>query len=293
MDDMYDIRGRKRDSNWTTMNRIIKGESVNRGCLYQGGWQAADKLDRMLEHNMGLVINCTINVEDPSWINQPDAPRYLRFPIVNDNMWNAYASNSTLESLQVLFARVDETLPCKNVMVHCRAGIHRAGTMATILCMRLLHLTPQDAIRHVRSKRAGTSIMGGCLAMVQQVFAEMERSRTHRPLQRLAGASGCSSRRLGWQGQGRLSASACARVRLPGTPQHRPCAIFEAFVGGCARSLSGWQGHCIPSEDAGWELRWKLLAAALAGNRSGTTATTSQVEGQRSRPLQKARREWQ
>ena len=181
MDDMYDIRGRKRGANWTTMNRIIMGESVNRGCLYQGGWLAAGDLDRMRDHNMGLVINCTINVEDPPWINHPDAPRYLRFPIVNGNMWNAYDSNSTLESLQGLFARVDETLRCQNVMVQCRAGIHRAGTMATILCMRLLHLTPQDAIRHVRHKRAGTQIMGGCLAMVQQVFAEMERSRTPLP----------------------------------------------------------------------------------------------------------------
>ena len=53
--------------------------------------------------------------------------------------------------------------------------------MASILCMHLLHLTPQDAIRHVRHKRAGPPIVGGCLAMVQQVFAEMERSRTPLP----------------------------------------------------------------------------------------------------------------
>ena len=167
----------------------------------------------MLDHNMGLVINCTINVEDPSWINHPDAPRYLRFPIVNDNMWNAYASNSTLESLQVLFARVDETLPCRNVMVHCRAGIHRAGTVATILCMRLLHLTPQDAIRHVRSKRAGTSIMGDCLAMVQQVFAEMERSST--PLPAAPAAS-------------RTPPKAVPRVRLNPAPRWPPPELARA-----------------------------------------------------------------
>ena len=286
MDDMYDIRGRKRGANWTTMNRIIRGESVNEGCLYQGGWLAAGDLERMRDHNMGLVINCTINVEDPPWINQPDAPRYLRFPIVNRDMWNAYDSNSTLEALKGLFGMVDETLRCQNVMVQCRAGIHRAGTMASILCMHLLHLTPQDAIRHVRHKRAGPPIVGGCLAMVQQVFAEMERSRP--PLPAAPAAP-------------RTPPKAVPRVRLNPAPRWPPPelaraaakAVFEAFVGGCARSLSGWQGHCIPSEDAGWELRWKLLAAALAGNRSGTTATTSQVEGQRSRPLQKARREWQ
>ena len=98
-------------------------------------------------------------------------PDYEFFPIYG----------ASLSELQPLFRRIEDTLfnQRQSVMIHCRAGAHRAGTMGVILAMYFLHLNPSDAQRHVRRRRSATRIVGKNLEIVYQVAAEMERARQH------------------------------------------------------------------------------------------------------------------
>ena len=59
-------------------------------------------------------------------------------------------------------------------MIHCRAGIHRAGTMGVILAMEFLNLNAKDALRHVQKHRRDTRVLGQLWALVLRVAEKMK-----------------------------------------------------------------------------------------------------------------------
>jgi protein-tyrosine phosphatase len=61
-----------------------------------------------------------------------------------------------------------------NLLVHCAAGIGRAGTTAVAICM-LLGMSPDDALTHVRSHRP----MAGPEAGAQDEFIQLLGWRNH------------------------------------------------------------------------------------------------------------------
>ena len=82
---------------------------------------------------------------------------------------------SILQLLEPVFNEVRSFLAMgKNVMIHCKAGIHRAGTMGVILAMKFLNLNAKDALRHVRQRRRKTCVLGQLWALVLRVAEEME-----------------------------------------------------------------------------------------------------------------------
>ena len=108
-------------------------------------------------------------------------PDYEVFPIYGGPLTDGLDRGQGLRALQPLFRRIEDTLrnQRQSVMIHCRAGAHRAGTMGVILAMYFLHLNLSDAQRHVRRRRSATHIVGKNLEIVYQVAAEMERAGQH------------------------------------------------------------------------------------------------------------------
>ena len=178
-DDQYDQRGQRQRNNHETMHRIIHFEQYS-ASIFQGGWAAAHDQERLEYHNIGFVINCTANVPYPEWMHQRGTPAYDRFPIYGGPLTSALIARNALGVLEPLFHRIEETLRNQqSVIIHCRAGAHRAGAMGVILAMYFHHLNPSDAQRHVRRRRSATHIVGQNLSIVYQVAAEMERARQH------------------------------------------------------------------------------------------------------------------
>ena len=84
---------------------------------------------------MGIthVVNCTDNM--PQYHEKDRGPNkitYLRFPT---SFWKQYEADLT-KFIRPLFNFVDEALAKGgNVLVHCLAGAHRAGTTGCMLLM--------------------------------------------------------------------------------------------------------------------------------------------------------------
>ena len=173
VDDHYDQRGTRQPQHHETMNRILQFDNYDTS-IFQAGWLAAQDLERLQAHNIGFVINCAGNVVDPEWRNKRGTPDYLRFPIY-DRLTGPLDCGQGLSVLEPLFRRIHDTLRIQrqSVMIHCRAGAHRAGTMGVILAMHFLDLNPSDASRHVRKRRSATHIVGNNLDIVCKVAAEM------------------------------------------------------------------------------------------------------------------------
>ena len=167
-----DEHGRRLETH-DTMSRILV---IDNCAIFQGGWLAAHDLDRMREHNIGLIINCTTNVPLPRWRQMPDTPECVIFPIFQGEFCEALDRGQGLMVLEPLFEKVRNTMNdrAQNVMIHCKAGAHRAGIMGVIFTMYYLKIPIKEAIRHVRSKRSCTCVIGRNLELVQAIAREME-----------------------------------------------------------------------------------------------------------------------
>ena len=171
-DDVYDMRGTRMRASQDTMHTI----SIGGGRIIQGGVSAAHDLERLRRDNVKLVINCTNNVPFPPWAQEPGTPELDIFAVCGREVRSRMRrGEEILPMLEPLFARIQHHLSSRqNVMIHCRAGVHRAGTMGVILAMHLLSLNPRDALRHVRKRRRLTNVCGDNWEVVLRVAAEME-----------------------------------------------------------------------------------------------------------------------
>ena len=160
MDATYDMRGSRHAASATTMDTIITLRPDSR--IIQGGSAAAHDLTRLRENNVDLLINCTTNIPNPLWYGEWNTPAVTNFPVCDAMVERRMdEGGSILSLLEPLFNEVRSCFAMgKNVMIHCRAGIHRAGTMGVILAMEFLNLNARDALRHVRKHRRNTCVMG-------------------------------------------------------------------------------------------------------------------------------------
>ena len=124
--------------------------------------------------NIGLVINCTTHKAKPDWAGQPDTPA-LAVMAVGDEVYSAMQTTGILPLLDPLLKRIHDLLTSNvSVMIHCRAGVHRAGTLGVILAMHFLGLNPADALMHVRERRPMTNVEGDNWKIVLSYDAEMK-----------------------------------------------------------------------------------------------------------------------
>lgn len=115
------------------------------GTIYVGNEVAAKSLQMLKKHNISHVVNCTDSI--PCFHeHQPDRPiTYFRFDITS------HYQRARTEDQAVVFAQpmlnfvTDALSKGKNVMVHCLAGAHRAGTTGIMCLMHFATLSAKDA----------------------------------------------------------------------------------------------------------------------------------------------------
>ena len=133
------------------------------GTLYVGDVSSAQTLYLLKELGITRMANCTRNnanyFEDES---NSDTPcfRYLRFDIVEHRrrVVNHESAFEFVKPLLVFLARA--LREGRQVLIHCLAGAHRAGTTGVICLMYFGGLRRTDAIKLLRQRRPVVDIIG-------------------------------------------------------------------------------------------------------------------------------------
>eukprot|EP00286_Rhodomonas_abbreviata_P017906 CAMPEP_0181325638 /NCGR_PEP_ID=MMETSP1101-20121128/21044_1 /TAXON_ID=46948 /ORGANISM="Rhodomonas abbreviata, Strain Caron Lab Isolate" /LENGTH=246 /DNA_ID=CAMNT_0023433983 /DNA_START=20 /DNA_END=760 /DNA_ORIENTATION=- len=120
---------------------------VSGGTLFVGNHRAASNIDVLDQHGITHVINCTSNMAN--FHAKTGKIAYFRFDV--SGWWREIkgtgetARKKVLEFTTDMLNFVGSALSAgKNVLVHCAAGAHRAGTTGVIL---LMHFMSLDATR--------------------------------------------------------------------------------------------------------------------------------------------------
>ena len=149
-----------RDAFYEDVSAIFK--LPNGGTFYIGNIRAAQSAQTLAKHRIANVINAQ-DVDTENFHEHDPAFTYLRFPIAH--WWSAPDINTTagvLAFYRPLFAFVKEKLgKGENVMVHCLAGAHRAGTSGVSCVMYFLGLGAVDAVKYVKERRPIVDPIGG------------------------------------------------------------------------------------------------------------------------------------
>ena len=109
------------------------------GKLFIGNIRAASDRRILDDNNIRHVVNCQ-ELSTENYFEEDKEFSYLRFPIAN--WWSSVSDSSgVLKFYEPLFSFARGALEKKqNVMVHCLAGAHRAGTSGISLAMVFLGL---------------------------------------------------------------------------------------------------------------------------------------------------------
>ena len=136
---------------------------------------AAHDLVRLREEHVGLVINCTTNTPLPPWAGEPATPTLDVMAVCGEEVRSAMRSTGIVHLLDPLLDRIQHLLTSNvSVMIHCRAGVHRAGALGVILAMHFLNLNPRDALAHARHRRRMTNVQGDTWQVVLRYAAAAE-----------------------------------------------------------------------------------------------------------------------
>lgn len=115
-----------------------------RAVFYVGNQTAASNLPLLQKHGITHVVNCTDNM--PNYHEGSSSIRYHRFDISRFHRQVKTDADAD-RFVQAMLDFVGSALASgKNVMVHCLAGAHRAGTTGCICLMHFAQLDAKDAV---------------------------------------------------------------------------------------------------------------------------------------------------
>lgn len=139
------------------------------GGVFVGGTEAANDLKMLQQNNVTQVVNCTTSIRD-------FFPADLQYFTFDASLCSRPMShNSTAKCAKFLYPLlqfVDRALQQgQSVLVHCRAGAHRAGTTGVILLMHYGHLSSEAALHWAQKRRKIISPIGS----FPQLLRAMER----------------------------------------------------------------------------------------------------------------------
>eukprot|EP00092_Neocalanus_flemingeri_P015730 GFUD01017028.1.p1 GENE.GFUD01017028.1~~GFUD01017028.1.p1 ORF type:complete len:199 (-),score=64.55 GFUD01017028.1:739-1335(-) len=121
------------------------------GCVYVGGERVARDLDMLRDKKITAVVNCTDDIRNYH-------EKVLSYYTFNIAWWKRHGGDSQQELqdfiLPVLEFIEREVNAGRNVLVHCLAGAHRAGTTAILCLMHFAGLTATQAAATARSLRS-------------------------------------------------------------------------------------------------------------------------------------------
>lgn len=140
---------------WNPIDPIWRNPNTN-GTIYVGNQSAAENLRLLQSLGITHVVNCTAGQGSSQIPNYHEGKlKYYRFPI---SYWSSYVRPNDDESvsafLSPVFAFIDEALVSgENILVHCLAGAHRAGTTGILCLMNYAELDPVSATRLAKTCR--------------------------------------------------------------------------------------------------------------------------------------------
>ena len=120
--------------------------------VYCGNITAASTLSILQKNGIRYVVNC----QDPSsknyFENTKSDIRYFRFPIAHWHSSSLIKQGKVFEFFKPFFSFVDSatTIGKGNVLIHCLAGAHRAGTSS---CSYVLYKTKSNAQSAIKTAK--------------------------------------------------------------------------------------------------------------------------------------------
>eukprot|EP00090_Calanus_glacialis_P020901 TRINITY_DN32250_c0_g1_i1.p1 TRINITY_DN32250_c0_g1~~TRINITY_DN32250_c0_g1_i1.p1 ORF type:complete len:216 (-),score=71.98 TRINITY_DN32250_c0_g1_i1:97-693(-) len=121
------------------------------GSIYVGGERAARDLEMLREKKITTVVNCTDDLRNYH-------EKFITYYTFNIAWWRRSVGDSQKELqdfiLPVLEFIEKEVKSGHNVLIHCLAGAHRAGTTAILCLMHLAGLDCDKAITTAKSLRS-------------------------------------------------------------------------------------------------------------------------------------------
>ena len=140
--------------------------------IYVGNIRAAENAGILRSHGVTRVVNCQDKSSRNFHENDPDF-KYFRFPVAN--WWRAKldSDQAVLTYFGELFAWIENEL-CQgnNVMVHCLAGAHRAGTTGVALVMHFARLDFPTALSLCKARRPIVNPIG----QLPELLRKLERA---------------------------------------------------------------------------------------------------------------------
>lgn len=133
---------------------VVWAHPKTRALFFIGDISIASSRESLREKRITNIVNCQEEGSENFFEKDP-ALSYYRLPITHwQDAPNGRSAMGLLCYLAPFFGWVDERLARgENVMVHCLAGAHRAGTAGTAYVMYKTGLGAKDAVKHVQACR--------------------------------------------------------------------------------------------------------------------------------------------
>eukprot|EP00927_Polykrikos_kofoidii_P071207 TRINITY_DN67507_c0_g1_i1.p1 TRINITY_DN67507_c0_g1~~TRINITY_DN67507_c0_g1_i1.p1 ORF type:complete len:299 (+),score=30.15 TRINITY_DN67507_c0_g1_i1:60-956(+) len=157
---------------WNVIDPIW-GHPTSGGTLFVGNQSAASQLPELQRHGITHVVNCTDSMPLYHEHNPAANIKYMRFDITSH-----YRCVRSPDEAAYFVQPMLHFVSCAladggNVMVHCLAGAHRAGTTGIICLMHFAQLSVGEAVPIAKRLRPIIDPIGGfpqLLAFVEEGF---------------------------------------------------------------------------------------------------------------------------
>jgi len=123
------------------------------GTIFVGNQTAAESLEMLTSLKITRVVNCTHgHGAIPNF--HPGKLQYYTFPISHWSMHVNSSNASVINFTKPMFAFIEEAISKgENVLVHCLAGAHRAGTTGCACLVHFANMEVNDAILTAKACR--------------------------------------------------------------------------------------------------------------------------------------------